>query len=372
MQSIRDRNDAFLQTRYFPSLDGLRCLSIVAVIWHHAAGASGGVLAKGYLGVNLFFAISGFLITTLLIREQGSQGTIDLGAFYARRTLRIFPLYYLVLALYTVLTLRIEPDSPAGAQFRANLPYFATYTSNWFVARDAGTRVIFYFAWSLATEEQFYAVWPSIIRFARAWYGPAIAAVLALVAHVAAGSAVAAGWIDGRLLAARIAASIAPAICFGCLAAIVLHRPAGLRFAQSLLGRRASAAAVGVLLAGCMAVDAVPQIAIEALMAVLVAACCLRRGGQLGTLLENRLVRHVGTVSYGMYLLHMLVINAVRRLLPDQGGVVVFAVALPLTALVATLSYESIEKHFLALKERFRARGSAAAAPAHRPERAAR
>ena len=83
----------FIGTQQLPGLDGLRCLAILPVLWHHATPRLlPGVLGKGAVGVDLFFALSGFLITTLLLRERRANGAIKLGAFYVRRSLRIFPL----------------------------------------------------------------------------------------------------------------------------------------------------------------------------------------------------------------------------------------------------------------------------------------
>src|SRR5262245_42928263 len=114
--ALSNAHHTFLSHRYFPLLDGLRCLSIVAVVWFHASGGtfSSGVLARGSSGVSLFFVISGFLITTLLLREQSATGNISLKRFYLRRTLRIFPLYYAILALYVVLVILMERQSAAG------------------------------------------------------------------------------------------------------------------------------------------------------------------------------------------------------------------------------------------------------------------
>jgi peptidoglycan/LPS O-acetylase OafA/YrhL len=107
----------------------------------------------GAQGVSLFFASSGFLITTLLLREKARNSRIDLKAFYVRRSLRIFPLYYGVLLVHIALVTLLERDSVTGQAFYDNLIYFATCTSNLFVPLDG--RVIFYFAWSVAAEEPF-------------------------------------------------------------------------------------------------------------------------------------------------------------------------------------------------------------------------
>ena len=171
-QGIGDEGyEAFTATAWFSGLDGLRAFSVVAVLWYHLAGEHDlALLNHGNQGVQLFFAISGFLVTTLLLRERRRTGTISLRSFYLRRTLRIFPLYYAVLATYALLVFATLRGTPKGAEFWQHLPAFATYTSNWFVSADAGTGhgVTFYFAWSLATEEQFYLVWPPLLLWALA------------------------------------------------------------------------------------------------------------------------------------------------------------------------------------------------------------
>jgi len=86
-----EREAAFHRERFWPSLDGLCAISIFAVVRHHAAGHKVGLAGQGWRGVELFFAISGFLITTLLLRERARTGSIDLTGFYIRRSLRIFP-----------------------------------------------------------------------------------------------------------------------------------------------------------------------------------------------------------------------------------------------------------------------------------------
>ncbi len=346
------QHDEYIRSKYFGSLDGLRGLSIIPVVWHHVGGHRPGLLGQGYLGVQLFFAISGFLITTLLLREQDKTGQISLRNFYVRRTLRIFPLYYAVLALYVVTVAVLQGSTLPGRQFFANLPAYVTYTSNWFVDLAHGNRVIFYFAWSLATEEQFYLFWPSVVRFARVrWGPPAVMVVLLATGEIANWGAAHGAW-SRDLLTVRILASIASPICLGCLCAYALHRPETFRIAARVAGARWSAPVAGALLVAALAFGA-PMIALSAAMALLVVTAAIRPDHGLRFLLDHPALRHVGSISYGMYLLHMLCINTVRRALPHAPELATFAVSLPVTIGVATVSHRTFEAWFLRLKDRF-------------------
>jgi peptidoglycan/LPS O-acetylase OafA/YrhL len=244
----------YQRTDRFGSLDGLRCLSIVAVIWcHTAANAWPGVplLSRGYLGVELFFAISGFLITTLLLRERRQSGCIALRNFYVRRTLRIFPLYYTVLLIYTLVVWFGEKNPEARVGFFQNLPYYASYTSNWFVALIGG-RVIFYFAWSLAAEEQFYLFWPTMEKTLRG-YWPVLA--MSVGVFVVLGAQL--GLLDRMLpvdtFVHRIITRVPLAICLGVLLAHLLDDPRGYALARRLLGAWWSSLAAAAALFAAMA-----------------------------------------------------------------------------------------------------------------------
>jgi peptidoglycan/LPS O-acetylase OafA/YrhL len=352
-------HQAFLDTRYFASLDGLRCLSIVAVIWHHTAGILPGYFHRGHLGVELFFVISGFLITTLLLREKERYGRVSLRDFYLRRTLRIFPLYYAVLALYLVVLLLTPARTPADQQARAgflhNLPYFATYTSNWFVELTSGPRVIFYFAWSLATEEQFYLLWPWVVALGKSWRLPVFAAVVLGAAGLAKELLLPGGVSPAGGVALRIVTSIAPPICLGCLLGYGLHYRRGYRAAFRVFGLAWSAPVALAALVVSVTVPRIPSFGIQLLMVWLVGASCIRGRHLLYHVLANPVVRYVGTISYGMYLLHMLALNVARRAFPIQefSPVTTFVVALALTVVAAGLAYRFYELPFLRLKQRF-------------------
>ncbi|HWN31784.1 MAG TPA: acyltransferase [Pseudonocardia sp.] len=361
------RHADFLGTRVFGSLDGLRALSVIAVIWYHTEGSAEG-FTQGSLGVDFFFAISGFLITTLLLREQSTTGRISLRNFYIRRTLRIVPLYLAVLGLYTVLVLTTRAATPEGRTFMANLPAYATYTSNWFVDRHSGPSVIFYFAWSLATEEQFYLVWPVALAFAaRRRRGLAVVTGALLVA-AALGVSFHLAHPERGTLPIEIVKSIATPICAGALLGLVLHTRTGFTRLGGVLGHRATAPAL-VAVVGVVVAAGVSRDIIGTAMALLVAAMCVREDHLLARVLACRPLAYLGRISYGMYLLHMLCANLVRVPLHRTSGLAVFGGTLALVILAASASHRWFEAPFLALKHRLQiGRPSAAPPPADRAE----
>ncbi|GAC1420235.1 MAG: hypothetical protein NVSMB62_14020 [Acidobacteriaceae bacterium] len=152
-------------TGRIPSLDGLRAISILLVLLGHAAMSDGAphLLSPfshvGNIGVRFFFVISGFLITTLLLKESGRTGTISLRQFYLRRTLRIFPAAYFFIAVIAILAslhwIRLIPHE---------ILYAATYTMNYHDYKALWLGQL----WSLAVEEQFYLLWPGLMLLAGA------------------------------------------------------------------------------------------------------------------------------------------------------------------------------------------------------------
>jgi peptidoglycan/LPS O-acetylase OafA/YrhL len=367
MPSSTSDFEAYSRNRYFGSLDGLRCLSIIWVIGFHAKLGNTALFRRGDCGVSLFFVISGFLITTLLLREKASRGSISLKKFYARRTLRIFPLYYAAILLYAALVIAVE-HGPDRAAFFHHLPFFLTYTNNWFVDRFAGEHVIFAFCWSLATEEQFYLVWPSILRFTRSKRGPLIAIAGALILSITANLLQATGHLPLGETGNRIATSIAIPICLGCALAYALDSRRTFQMIRGLLGNVFSAPAALILLAAIYAMlmrapaDSMLErglaVPFTAAMLLLVGACCIREDNGIAWLMANPVVRYVGTISYGMYLLHMLGINAAKKLeLPHDWRY--FAISLALSIGLASASYWLYERQFLKLKHRFSTRTEA-------------
>jgi peptidoglycan/LPS O-acetylase OafA/YrhL len=332
----------FLETRHFASLDGLRCLSIVPVVWHHCqTSAPGGILGKGAAGVQLFFALSGFLITTLLLRERDGGG-IALGAFYARRSLRIFPLYYAVLALTTAYVALVAAPGPSKSHFFASLPFHATFTSNWMVDWDVPHPIVFAFSWSLATEEQFYLVWPWLLRYLRGLLAPAaVMGAFLLLDHVASGAFPALFPPDEPHTV--VAASFSSAIGLGSLLALVLHHPRGHALFRRAFG---SLLVVPVLLALLLLElysNRTPHFWFHLTLVALVGATVVRPDHALAGLFQARVVIGIGRVSYGIYLLHVAVVALVRWIVPARETLFVFAFAMPLSVGLAWLSYHAFE-----------------------------
>jgi peptidoglycan/LPS O-acetylase OafA/YrhL len=344
---------AFRALTTFGSLDGLRAISIVAVIFHHAMGPtfSGPLATAGAHGVSLFFAISGFLITTLLLRERDRRGEISLKAFYARRVLRIFPLYYSVLGLYVVLVAAVERDAEVRQQFFENLPFFLTYTSNWFVQLDA-PRVIFYFAWSLAAEEQFYMLWPPLLRAARR-AAPYVVFTLLVAGETARVFAGAAPGLPPLWL--RLVGSVPAAICLGVLLAFALHDPRSFRVLHRLFSGPWTGSVLLVALLGALAAG-IHHLVVYGLMAALLAACVVREDHPLARPLGWSAMRSIGVRSYGMYLMHMLAYNAVHRVVARahvETPALVFILTVAASWGIASLTYRYLEQPFLRLKSRF-------------------
>jgi peptidoglycan/LPS O-acetylase OafA/YrhL len=377
-RTASDGHARYRAQRLFGSLDGLRAVSILAVIWHHTAAAAhaGGIWTQGNKGVTLFFVISGFLIVTLLLRTKDKHGAIAVGRFWGRRMCRIFPIYYVVLALYVIGVVVLEYDPAMRTAFFANLPAFATFTSNWLVNLDA-PRVIFFFAWSLAAEEQFYLVWPWIERVCTSTRAVLVAgaalAVTQLVSFVTGTATAAPLW-------SRIVTSIPAGILLGVMLAHALHSARGFRLAWACCGRWWSAPvfAVGVLLALSVAPllgENLGGLLAAVAMVPFVGSCVIREDNGLAVWLQLRPLAWIGTVSYGMYLLHMLSVNGVKAVAAWVGITsphLTFVLGALVAVGLASASYCSLEKFFLRRKDVWFGETSAAVPAAGRRGQAIR
>jgi peptidoglycan/LPS O-acetylase OafA/YrhL len=336
----RTRSEEFASSSYFPPLDGLRALSVLLVMANHLPQPSWlPNVVFGWIGVFVFFVISGFLITTLLLREEERAGKISLSAFYLRRVFRILPVYYAVLILYVAICL-LPWMHDKWDQFRHGLPYFVLFFQEYLPA-SAGT--VFGHSWSLGVEEKFYFLWPFCYFVAlRKWRHRWLAPLLACAGFMVFG-------YSKMLCTAYLG------IAVGCVLAVVMH--SGIA-APSL--RRLASAPVLVPLGGVVGtylllrVTWIFVIGFEwaiayLLLHLLLSDSWLRRALSLGPMVW------LGRRSYSMYLFHVLCLNVVEVVVPVTTVPRFFGVlflAFGLTAAVSHVSYTWIEEPAIALGKR--------------------
>lgn len=328
------------------ALDGIRGLAILMVVAAHVSD-SRAVLA-GPAGVTLFFTLSGYLITSLLYREHQKNARIDLLAFYARRALRLYPAFVLAVAGTGLLYWAVGDDRFNGYWGEAGISLL--YLRDFFMAADMPSGV-FDHSWSLAVEEQFYLVWPlilmAVLKFARHR--------LQLAVNVLAGVAVL--WhLAGMVLFSQERVYFAPdtnayALLLGCALAInMAHRQPRRRKRKALA--ITSAALVAGLPIAATAVwgdDWVVRNSLTVLIAGLSLVLIWSARGV--SLLEIPALRFFGTISYGLYLWHEVLLAVQIEGFPIDG--VWRVVAAGLSVMVAWLSYRYFESPVLKLKKRF-------------------
>jgi peptidoglycan/LPS O-acetylase OafA/YrhL len=339
-----------------PSLDGLRGISIAFVLFSHLAGTGGFPVSAaaanqwslGSFGVTVFFVISGFLITGLLLDELARTERIRLGRFYFRRTLRIFPPYFALLgallAAQAIGWLALNPGDALSA---------ATYTSNYHAARSWFVG----HTWSLSVEEQFYLLWPAVLVLAGTRRALFIAAATVLVVPLVR----VVEWELFRSTAGYGVGhrfeTIADAIAVGCVLACA--RPWLHRFEPYMRVLRSPLfAVVPVLaLAGNLLHDH-PLLSFGAGITVMnvCLALCLDwavtfHEGRIGRVLNAAPLVFVGWISYSLYLWQQPFLNRA-----SQAAIAQFPLNLILTIGAALASYYLIERPSLQLRKRIESR----------------
>ncbi len=366
---------------YSPALDGLRGIAIILVLFHHFTILSPAtdldraivqVPLIGWSGVDLFFVLSGFLITGILIDARGSDRYFS--SFYARRTLRIFPLYYLIVFLSLVVLPRFPAsyDLFVGAAApREQLPYWLYLTNFAVAARDRFVHGVLDIAWSLAIEEQFYLVWAVVVWLCPARLLGGLCAAILGAAPLARTWALAQGAepIDVYVLTPYRA----DALAVGALLAWAARRGwlAGQGRAALLGGMVAFS---GVIVVCWMDGEswwwgpAMQRVGYSLLAltsgGLLVGALMLPQQHLWPRLLSAGWLRAFGRYSYCLYLIHLPVRRVVQTFVfsPDQfalfttpwlGQLVFYAAATVPAFVLAWTSWRLFEGPILRLKRRF-------------------
>lgn len=334
-------HEEYLGRRYFAPLDGLRAISILLVITAHAADPLFTRL-HGAVGVTIFFVISGYLITTLLLREEERNGRARIKAFYIRRAFRILPLYYLTLAAYVVLIGVLHLQAGASSLWHS-LPYYLTYQND-LVPHGAG---VFNHSWSLAVEEKYYLVWPlmfaiPVLRKHRLTVASGLAALTALAS----------------LWSATHYFAIYTPILLGCVVALVLDNPEYYRWAVRLATTPVAVALIAALIGWDLAFEngSNVHIVFSVLVALLFPAV-LAGPRWLSGLLSNKVLVYIGTRSYGVYLIHRIVKDVVDRAVSSGSTSVPhellhFVLIVVLSLAAAEVMYRLVERPMIELGRR--------------------
>jgi peptidoglycan/LPS O-acetylase OafA/YrhL len=340
--------------RYLPELDGLRAVAAWVVVAYHMGIAS----IPGAYGVELFFVLSGYLITTLLYRELHSSGFIDYRAFFTRRVFRIMPAFYVYLTCAVAWSILRRHEVNW-----LHLASAATYTVNYFNALWGDPNTGFSHAWSLAVEEQYYLIWPFIF-FMLARRKDDLRVI---------------GYCIGFFIVLRLALKFctslpqsyfysafemrASSLLFGALAAgIAVRHPTALRTTLDRWGAK-RVQIVSVMVVATLALiearhgtvfrDSVTAVVLPGTCAMLILSTVRVAETGIQQWLCHPQIRWLGRLSYSTYLYQQLLAGAMGRAAP-QWPVLVQRLSEALgILLLASLSYYLIEQPALRLKARF-------------------
>jgi len=351
-----------------PSLDGLRAISIVAVLLGHLSGSVGFFtldlpLDYSNLGVRIFFVISGFLITGLLMREMLETGRVSLKEFYFRRTIRIFPAYYAFILLVWFFS---TVDSRLVLS-RLDLIHAATYTTNYHSIRGWNLG----HAWSLAVEEQFYLIWPLVFALFRSRVSLWVACFWLVLAPLARGLLLALP--DGTsFLQQNVGFSfetVSDAIATGCLLALVRQKAWSFGPYRAVLESRffflvpllgLVSASLGGLKAYVSpttdwwltaAFQLVGLTVVNVCIALIIDWCIRSKETVVYAMLNGRFIVYLGGLSYSLYLWQQLFLNR-----GSTAWYAAFPQNLVLAFVAALLSHRFIEQPFLRLRARHASR----------------
>jgi peptidoglycan/LPS O-acetylase OafA/YrhL len=365
-------NPSLRLASHIPQLDGLRGIAIFAVMLVHSADRVSSLSLRsifryGWVGVDLFFVLSGFLITRILLQARGYDHFFR--NFYVRRALRVWPLYYCILALaFGVVPLalhRLGLNPSQGADGRSPLVYALFLQNLW----HSSTPLIpaLTVTWSLAIEEQFYVVWPALVFSlsprALRWLLGAVLVISPLVRVLALREGV-----PGIALYVNTLSRL-DGLAVGCLLAVCIH-------SQLITWDRLKRYSLGAFLVGgilsCALIPAyITEAANPLAFSALAVAFCGFLGmglasslevGWLGRSLTNRCLTYLGTISYCVYLIHLPIFLLVSRVLKNSlgslretliGDCLFIVAAFGLTCGIAAASWHFFEKPILQLKARF-------------------
>lgn len=356
----------YIKFRHVPSLDGLRAVAVLMVMIYHLDFILPGYhhVIKGlFTGVDVFFVLSGFLITSILVKEYEETGNINLKNFFLRRTFRLVPaLWFFLICLAMFGSYLLPTDEATTTLDKYNFLFAAGYLMNWYAVIFEGFTGNLNHTWSLAIEEQFYILW-SIILFKlfaenksrKQIFNVTLAITFVLIiwraVRVSAGT-------DSRILYYSTESRI-DALLIGCLAAFIYAWQIIPKvFFKSRIFSLISVAALivaGVIIFSFSHQDVelyyLPLSLFSSAIGIFILWLVARQSSFIHSVLELKVLRWIGQISYGLYLWHFLMFEFTRKTFEDV--FIKILIGFILAFIAATLSFYLIEKPFLNLKNKF-------------------
>jgi peptidoglycan/LPS O-acetylase OafA/YrhL len=349
-----------------PSLDGLRAISILIVLASHAGYGS---IVPGGLGVTIFFFLSGYLITTLLMEESERSGRIDIGKFYLRRAFRLFPPLVVTLAIaYSLVMLGLLDGGVSWGGVCAQLLYFANYYGLFYDPGNttaAGTGIL----WSLAVEEHFYMIYPAVMvgLLALGLSKRRIVVVLAMTCFaVLAWRMYLAGLPDFRPERTYYSSDTrVDSIVFGCLLALAANpkyeKPGTSNpFLQPGPAALLATAAIVMMLTIVwrdVYFRETFRYSLQGLALMPVFYFAIRYAAYFPfTLLNHPWIIKTGVYSYAIYLMHYVVVNVIEKNVPWLASVkpLLVLVTFAIATLYAAILDVFVDSYFRRLRKKFR------------------
>lgn len=296
-------NSAYKIKNYIPQLDSIRAIAVLLVIIYHWVPENSifNFLDNGPLGVNIFFVLSGFLITGILLKyrtqaeERVLKKTTIFRNFYIRRTLRIFPIYYLLLIVFWFIN---DPE------IKEHGVYYFTYTSNYLFYSQQFFPARLAHLWSLGVEEQFYIIWPWLIILVNRKLLPYIILFFLLVGISSNYFITDHGWWVYILTTACFDAFAAG----GFLAWVITYRQDIIVKLQPVY-KWICLAVLMFFVADVVHVSLLPARTVHAFLAIIIIYYCLFKNNNrvVNYILSNKLLISIGKISYGVYLYHLFI-----------------------------------------------------------------
>lgn len=342
---------------YLPALDGLRALAVLAVLFYHADVLW---LPGGFLGVEVFFVVSGFLITSLLLAEYRAKNSVNLLQFWQRRARRLLPALFFLLIAVSVYALLFLPDEVAA--LRADVVAAFAYVTNWYLVfaeqsyfQEMGRPSLLRHLWSLAVEEQFYLLWPLIFVFLLTRL-KSRAAMLLLMLGATASALLMGALYQPDVDPSRIyygTDTRAAGLLIGAALAFVIKRDTAI---QVSLPRRVILDVVGVAALAALVIGALymsefdpflyqgGMLLVSAFTALVIAAAVAPQSPLLSAVLGVGLLRWIGLRSYSLYLWHWPVFMVTRPQLDTVlDGTPLLVLRFALTFALAEISFRLVE-----------------------------